>query len=60
MNAGAVGLLPLLPFTQDAEMIEAAMRRVKEEARAEQVKPLARLLLPVHQRLGGKDLALDR
>jgi len=46
MNAGAVGLLPLLPFTNNAtaEIIEAAMRRVKDDAPAEQVRPLARLL----------------
>ena len=61
MNAGAVGLLPLLPFTKGAtaEMIEAAMRRVKDEAPAEQVKPLAGLLGLFTSRFYGEDMALD-
>lgn len=46
MNAGVVSLLPLLPFTKNAtlEQIEAAMQRVKDEAPAEQARPLAGLL----------------
>ncbi len=36
MDAGTVGLLPLLPFTKDAtaDIIEAATRRMKDEAPA--------------------------
>lgn len=61
MRAGAVGLLPLLPFTNDAtaDMIEAAMRRVKDEALTEQVRPLAGLLGLFTSRFFGEDLALD-
>jgi hypothetical protein len=61
MNAGAVGLLPLLPFTRgaSADMIEAAMRRVKDEAPTEQVTPLASLLGLFTSRFHGEALALD-
>ncbi len=61
MNAGAVGLLPLLPFTQNAstDMIETAMRRVKDEAPAEQVTPLAGRLSLFTSRFYGKDRALE-
>lgn len=36
MNAGAVGLLPLLPFTGEATvgLIETATHRMKDETRA--------------------------
>jgi len=53
--------LPLLAFTKGAtpDMIETAMRRVKEEAPAEQVKPLAGLLGLFASRFYGEDLALD-
>ncbi len=58
---GPVGLLPLLPFTQgaSADMIEAAMRRVKDEAPTEQVRPLAGLPGLFTSRFYGEDLALN-
>ncbi len=61
MMAGAVGLLPLLPFTNGANpsLIETAMRRVKEEAPAEQVRPLVGLLGLFTSRFYGTDLTLD-
>jgi hypothetical protein len=61
INAGVVGLLPLLPFTKGATpaMIEAAMQQVKEEAPAEQVKPLAGLLGLFASRFYGQDLVLN-
>lgn len=61
MKAGMVGVLPLLPFTQGAtpDLIEAAMQQVKDEAPAEQVKPLAGLLGLFTSRFYGKELALD-
>jgi predicted transposase YdaD len=61
METGVVGLLPLLPFTKGAtpELIEMAMRQVKEAAPAEQVKPLAGLLGLFTSRLYGTDLVLE-
>jgi hypothetical protein len=61
MNTGAIGLLPLLPFTKDAsaKMIENAMRRVKDEAPAALVQPLAALLGVFASRDYGPELALD-
>ena len=61
MKAKAIGLLPLLPFTKDATaaMVEQAMRRVKEEAPAEQMRPLAGLLGVFTSRFYGKEMALD-
>ncbi len=61
MNVGAVGLLPLVPFTKGAtpEVIETALERVKNEAPAEQVEPLVAFLGLFTSRFYGMDLALD-
>ncbi len=57
INAGVVGLLPLVPFTRgaSADVVELAMRRVREGAPEEQAAVLG-VFIP---RLHSEDLALN-
>lgn len=61
INTEQIGLLPLVPFMQGAttEAVDAAMRRVREEAPAGQAEQLAALLGVFTTRFHGKALALD-
>lgn len=61
INAGVVGLLPLIPFTQgaSAEVVELAMRRVRDGAPEEQAAQLAVLLGVFITRFHSEDLALN-
>jgi hypothetical protein len=60
IQSGALGLLPLVPFMQGAneQVVEQAMRRVREEAPPEQGIELASLLAVFIDRRQGTDLAL--
>lgn len=60
IKATAVGLMPVVPFTQGAgqEIVEAAMRRVREEAPAQQAEQLAALLGLFTTRFHGEAFAL--
>jgi len=58
MNAGVVGLLPLVPFTRDSDstVVEKAAQLIKERAMSHQVGGLEGLLAVLAARRHGKDL----
>ncbi len=59
MNAGVIGLLPLVPFTRDSDsnVVEQAAQLIKERAMEHQVIGLEGLLAVLAARKHGRDLA---